>query len=54
MIELVRVAGAHWTVECNLQQAKGETALDHCEVRRYDAWYRHVTSQIHRLLATLV
>jgi SRSO17 transposase len=30
-------------VECSFQQAKGETGLDHYQVRRYDAWYRHVT-----------
>jgi SRSO17 transposase len=40
---LVRVAGVRWTVECGFQQAKGETGLDHYEVRRYPAWYRHVT-----------
>jgi SRSO17 transposase len=40
---LVRVAGARWTVECGFQQAKGEVGLDHYEVRRYDAWYRHIT-----------
>jgi SRSO17 transposase len=30
-------------VECSFQQAKGETGLDHSQVRRYDAWYRHIT-----------
>jgi hypothetical protein len=43
LAELVRVAGLRWTVECGFQQAKGEAGLDHYEVRRYDAWYRHVT-----------
>jgi SRSO17 transposase len=23
--------------------AKNETGLDHYQVRRYDAWYRHIT-----------
>jgi SRSO17 transposase len=41
--ELVRVAGARWMVECCFQQAKGQAGLDHYEVRRYDAWYRHIT-----------
>jgi SRSO17 transposase len=41
--ELVRIAGTRWTVECCFQQAKGEAGLDHYEVRRYDAWYRHIT-----------
>jgi SRSO17 transposase len=43
LAELVRVAGARWAVECCFQQAKGEVGLDHYEVRRYDAWYRHIT-----------
>jgi SRSO17 transposase len=41
--ELVGIAGTRWTVECCFQQAKGEAGLDHYEVRRYDAWYRHIT-----------
>jgi SRSO17 transposase len=43
LAELVRVAGTRWTVESGFQQAKGQTGLDHYQVRRYDAWYRHVT-----------
>ena len=30
-------------MECGFQQGKGETGLDHYQVRRYQAWYRHVT-----------
>ena len=41
--ELIRVAGARWAVEECFQSAKNETGLDHCQVRRYDAWYRHAT-----------
>jgi SRSO17 transposase len=41
--ELIRVAGSRWTVEECFQAAKNETGLDHYQVRRYDAWYRHVT-----------
>jgi SRSO17 transposase len=40
---LVRVEGARWGVEEAIQTAKGDAGLDHYEVRRYDAWYRHVT-----------
>jgi SRSO17 transposase len=40
---LVRVAGARWAVEECFQAAKNETGLDHYQVRRYDAWYRHIT-----------
>lgn len=41
--ELVRVAGARWAVEECFQAAKNETALDHYQVRKHLAWYRHVT-----------
>jgi SRSO17 transposase len=41
--ELIRVAGSRWAVEECFQTAKTETGLDHYQVRRYDAWYRHVT-----------
>ena len=43
LAELVQVAGVRWTVECGFQQGKGEAGLDHYQVRRYQAWYRHVT-----------
>jgi SRSO17 transposase len=43
LAELVRVAGARWAVEECFQAAKNETGLDHYQVRRYDAWYRHAT-----------
>jgi SRSO17 transposase len=43
LAELVQVAGVRWTVECGFQQGKGETGLDHYQVRRYQAWYRHIT-----------
>jgi SRSO17 transposase len=41
--DLIRVAGARWAVEECFQTAKTETGLDQYQVRRYDAWYRHVT-----------
>jgi SRSO17 transposase len=41
--ELVRVVGSRWGVEETFQFAKNETGLDHYQVRRYDAWYRHIT-----------
>lgn len=40
---LVRVAGRRWTIEEAFEQAKGEVGLDEYEVRRYDAWMRHIT-----------
>uniref|UniRef100_UPI0009E4ED94 hypothetical protein n=1 Tax=Nocardia vulneris TaxID=1141657 RepID=UPI0009E4ED94 len=39
--ELIRVARARWSV-C-FQTAKTEVGLDQYQVRRYDAWYRHIT-----------
>jgi SRSO17 transposase len=44
--ELIRVAGSRWAVEECFQSAKNETGLDQYQVRRYDAWYRHVTLAI--------
>jgi len=41
--ELVRIAGSRWAVEECFQTAKNETGLDQYQVRRYDAWHRHVT-----------
>lgn len=40
---LIRVAGTRWAVEECFQSAKTEVGLDHYQVRRYDAWYRHIT-----------
>jgi len=40
---LVQTAGARWAVEESFQTAKNETGLDQYQVRRYDAWYAHVT-----------
>jgi SRSO17 transposase len=41
--ELVAVAGARWAVEDCFAEAKNETGLDHYQVRKYRAWYRHVS-----------
>jgi len=41
--ELVRVAGARWTIEECFEQAKQETGLDEYEVRSWHAWHRHMT-----------
>ena len=43
LAELVAVAGARWAVEDYFAEAKNETGLDHYQVRRYRAWYRHIT-----------
>ncbi len=41
--DLVRVCQDRWAVEECFAEAKGEVGLDHYEVRRWDAWHRHVT-----------
>jgi SRSO17 transposase len=43
LAELVGVAGSRWAVEESFQAAKDQVGLDHYQVRRWDAWYRHVT-----------
>jgi SRSO17 transposase len=40
---LVRVAGARWAVEEGFERAKDLVGLDQYEVRRWRAWYRHIT-----------
>lgn len=40
---LVRVAGSRWAIEECFQTAKNEVGLDQYQVRRYDAWYAHIT-----------
>lgn len=41
--DLIGVAGSRWAIEECFQTAKTETGLDQYQVRRYDAWYRHIT-----------
>jgi SRSO17 transposase len=43
LAELVTVAGSRWAVEECFRAAKNEAALDHYQVRKHTAWYRHVT-----------
>jgi SRSO17 transposase len=41
--DLIRVAGTRWAIEECFATAKNEVGLDQYQVRRYDAWYRHIT-----------
>jgi len=41
--ELVGVCQERWAVEECFAEAKAEVGLDDYEVRRWDAWHRHVT-----------
>jgi SRSO17 transposase len=43
LAELAAVAGARWGAEDCFAEAKGEAGLDHYQVRKYRAWYRHAT-----------
>jgi SRSO17 transposase len=43
LAELVGVAGIRWAVEECFQVAKDQVGLDHYQVRRWDAWYRHAS-----------
>jgi SRSO17 transposase len=41
--ELVKACQDRWAVEECFAEAKGEVGLDHYEVRKWDAWHRHIT-----------
>jgi len=41
--ELVTVAGTRPAIEETFQTSKGQTGLDHYQVRQYTGWYRHIT-----------
>ena len=49
--EVVRVAGARWTIEETFKAAKGLVGLDHYEVRSWQGWYRHTTLALLALAA---
>jgi SRSO17 transposase len=52
-LELISAAGRRWQIEECFQAAKNEAGLDHYQVRRHDAWYRHITPSMlaHAFLA---
>jgi SRSO17 transposase len=52
---LAEVAGARWSVETAIEEAKGEAGLDEYEVRYWHSWYRHITLSMmaHAWLATM-
>jgi SRSO17 transposase len=43
LADLVGVAGRRWAIEESFETGKGQVGLDHYQVRRYGAWYRHIT-----------
>jgi SRSO17 transposase len=40
---VVRVAGMRWAIESGFEMAKSACGLDEYEVRKWAAWYRHIT-----------
>jgi len=40
---MVRVAGQRWCIEAAFEEAKGLVGLDQYEVRKWEAWHRHIT-----------
>lgn len=53
--ELVNVAGGRWPIEECFGSGKNEVGLDEYQVRKYDAWYRHITLAMltHTFLAVI-
>jgi SRSO17 transposase len=49
--EIVRAAGARWSIEDVFHLAKGEVGLDHYEVRSWHGWHRHITLALVALFA---
>jgi SRSO17 transposase len=55
LLTLAQVASTRYTVEQCIEEAKGETGLDHYEVRYWQSWYRHITLSMmaHAWLASI-
>jgi len=51
---LARVAGRRWCIETAFEDAKGLVGLDQYEVRKWEAWYRHVTLSLLAYAALVV
>jgi SRSO17 transposase len=54
LAELVRVAGARWSIDDLFKLAKGQVGLDQYEVRSWQGWYRHITLALVALAALTV
>jgi len=52
---VVPVAGTRWRIEEGFEQAKNVCGLDEYEVRKFEAWHRHITLSLlaHAFLATV-
>ena len=54
LAEMVRAAGARWTIDDMFKLAKGQVGLDHYEVRSWRGWYRHITLALLALAALAI
>jgi SRSO17 transposase len=54
LAEVVRAAGARWTIDDTFKLAKGQVGLDHYEVRSWHGWYRHLTLALVALAALAI
>lgn len=54
LAEMVRAAGARWTIDDMFKLAKGQVGLDHYEVRSWHGWYRHITLALLALAALTI
>jgi SRSO17 transposase len=54
LAEVVRVAGARWSIDDLFKLAKGQVGLDHYEVRSWHGWYRHITLALLALTALTI
>jgi SRSO17 transposase len=54
LAEIVRAAGARWTIDDTFKLAKGQVGLDHYEVRSWQGWYRHITLGLLALAALTI
>lgn len=52
--EVVRAAGARWTIDDLFKLAKGPVGLDHYEVPSWHGWYRHITLALLALAALTI
>jgi hypothetical protein len=52
--DVVRAAGARWTIEEMFKLAKGQVGLDHYGVRSWQGWHRHITLALVALTALAV
>jgi SRSO17 transposase len=52
--EVVRAAGARWSIDDLFKLAKGQVGLDHYEVRSWQGWYRHITLALLALAALTI